>query len=244
MSIQAPETAQFYMTSPTPCPYLENREERKLFTHLRGRRSQGLHQLLADNGFRRSQNLVYRPNCESCNACMSARVVVNEFAPRKRHKRILNANRDVCAKVIAPEASDEQFDLFLRYLDMRHTGGGMTQMGEDDYQDMVEDTPVDSSLIEYRIGGSEADDGQLIGVALTDNMADGYSMVYSFFDPELTRRGLGNYMILDHIARACIGGLEYLYLGYWVQNSAKMDYKSQFRPLQVQSVETGWQFLD
>ncbi len=244
MSIQAPETTQFYMTSPTPCPYLENREERKLFTHLIGRRSQGLHQMLADNGFRRSQNLVYRPNCEACSACMSARVVVKDFVPRKRHRRIMRANRDVQANIIPTEASEEQFELFLRYLEARHSGGGMTQMGEEDYQDMVEDTPVDSCLVEYRIGGSQHDAGQLIGVALTDNMADGYSMVYSFFDPDLPRRGLGNYMILDHIGRANGVGLDYLYLGYWVQNSAKMDYKSQFRPLQIQSVETGWQFLD
>ncbi|MCF6302063.1 MAG: arginyltransferase [Devosiaceae bacterium] len=244
MSIQAPETAQFYMTSPTPCPYLENREERKLFTHLTGRRSQGLHQLLADSGFRRSQNLVYRPSCQSCSACKSARVVVGEFSPRRRHRKIINANGDICANINPPEASDEQYELFLRYLEARHNGGGMTQMGEEDYQDMVEDTPVDSSLIEYRLGATDTDDGQLVGVALTDNMSDGYSMVYSFFDPELTRRGLGNYMILDHIERARNADLNYVYLGYWVQNSPKMDYKSQFRPLQVQSIHAGWQFLD
>lgn len=120
----------------------------------------------------------------------------------------------------------------------------MTQMADEDYQDMVEDTPVDSSVIEYRIGATHDEEGQLIAVALTDNMADGYSMVYSFFDPEFSRRGLGNYLILDHIARAKEIRLEYLYLGYWVQNSPKMDYKSQFRPLQIQSVDTGWQFLD
>lgn len=244
MSLQAPENAQFYLTAPTECPYLEGKQERKLFTHLSGRRAQGLHQLLADNGFRRSQNLVYRPNCENCSACKSARVFVKGFEPNKKHRRVLKANKDVLAQVIAPEASDEQFDLFARYLAARHNSGGMTQMAEDDYQDMVEDTPVNSSLIEYRLPGTGRELGALIGVALTDNMADGFSMVYSFFDPDYSKRSLGNLMILDHISRAQQASLDFVYLGYWVQNSPKMDYKSQYRPLQVQSVTQGWQFLE
>lgn len=244
MSIQAPENAQFYLTAPTPCPYLEGKQEQKLFTHLSGRRAQGLHQLLANNGFRRSQNLVYRPNCADCSACKSARVMVQDFVPRKRHLRLIKQNQDVLAQIITPEATDEQFDLFSRYLATRHVDGGMTQMVEEDYQDMIEDTPVNSCLVEYRLKGNDDTLGKLIGVCLTDNMVDGYSMVYSFFDSSLTKRGLGNLMILDHISRAQRAGLDFVYLGYWVQNSPKMHYKSQFRPLQVQSLDQGWQFLE
>ncbi len=242
MSISAPEATRFYLTAPSPCPYLQGREERKMFTHLSGNRAQGLHQLLADNGFRRSQNLVYRPNCRDCSACMSARVCVKNFTARKRHKRIIRANRDVVAKVGHPQATDEQYEIFSRYLKARHEGGGMTNMSEEDYQDMIEDTAVDTSVVEYRLKAEKGDEnaGRLLAVCLTDNMADGYSMVYSFFDPEMSRRSPGSFLILDHIERARTNGLAYVYLGYLVEKSAKMSYKSEFRPLQVQYMDRGW----
>ncbi|VAW25116.1 Arginyl-tRNA--protein transferase [hydrothermal vent metagenome] len=240
MSLSPPEATQFYLTAPSPCPYLADREERKMFTHLLGRRSQGLHQLLADNGFRRSQNLIYRPSCENCCACMSARVCVDKFVAGKRHRRIIRANQDLEVLVVDPHASDEQFEIFSRYLNARHNGGGMTQMSEDDYQDMIEDTAVSTSVVEYRLTSHDENSGKLVAVSLSDNMVDGYSMVYSFFDPDLKTRSLGNFMVLDHIARARQASLDFVYLGYLVEGSPKMNYKSQFAPLQVQSFDYGW----
>lgn len=239
MTRQTPESAQFFLTAPSACPYLLGREERKLFTHITGRRAGALHQLLSEHGFRRSQNLVYRPACEGCTACRSVRVVAGEFAPNKRFRRIWKRNADLVAKLVPAEVTQEQYELFGRYLAERHEGGGMTQMSFSDFEFMVEDTPVDTVLIEYRLQAN----GPLVAVALSDRMDDGYSMVYSFFDPTLSARSLGNFMILDHIDRTSLEGLAYVYLGYWVEGSPKMEYKAEFSPLEVQTEHAGWRKL-
>ena len=242
MTQQVPDAAQFFLTTESECPYLDGHKERKLFTHLSGRRAQTMHALLSDHGFRRSQNLIYRPACENCAACMSARIVVPRFAPSKSQKRSQSINRDISAIAGPPHATEEQYDLFRRYLSSRHAGGGMNQMSFIDYEYMVEDTPVETAIIEYRL---ESDtDRPLVGVALTDHMPDGLSMVYSFFGPDMERRGLGNFMILEHITRASVAGLAYVYLGYWVKNSPKMAYKARFGPLEVQLGTSGWHALD
>jgi len=243
MTDQSPESTQFYLTAPMPCPYLPGLEERKLFTHLTGRRAGMLHTVLSENGFRRSQNLIYRPACEGCSACRSVRIVADGFSHSARHRRNLKRNKDVVSEEIAAKATNEQYDLFKSYLHARHEDGGMTQMSFVDYEYMVEDTPVDSKIIEYRIVNADGSVGPLVGVALSDVMIEGLSMVYSFFDTELGSRGLGNFMILDHIQRVRESGLKYVYLGYWVQNSPKMAYKASFQPLEVQSGAMGWQPL-
>ncbi len=244
MTQQLTETAQFFLTAPSTCPYLEGKEERKLFTHLGGRRAAFVHQMLTNHGFRRSQNLIYRPTCKGCDACRSARVPVAQFEARARHRRVRKKNADLHVQVGKALASREQYELFMRYLIDRHDDGGMTQMSYEDYEFMVEDTPVDSVVVEYRLPDQSLKAGQLVAVALTDLMADGYSMVYSFYDPALVSRGLGNFMVLDHIQRALRAGFCHVYLGYWVEQSPKMRYKSGFRPLQVQSEDKGWRFLE
>jgi leucyl-tRNA---protein transferase len=242
MTDQTPENTQLFLTAAMPCHYLPGRQERKLFTHLTGRRASALHHLLSDNGFRRSQNLIYRPACDGCSACQSVRIVAREFQLTPRYRRILRANQDVTVEVCAPRATAEQYGLFKRYLEARHAGGGMTQMSFVDYEYMVEDTPVQTVLVEYRQNsGSER---PLLAMALTDVMPDGLSMVYSFFDPDHARRGLGNLLILDHIKQVQMAGLNYVYLGYWVKDSPKMAYKGQFRPLEVQRGPLGWRRLD
>jgi leucyl-tRNA---protein transferase len=242
MTDQTPETTQLFLTAAMPCPYLPGKMERKLFTHLSGRRASMLHQLLSDNGFRRSQNLIYRPACEGCNACQSVRIVAGEFEPSKRFRRVVRNNSDIGVSVRPAVATAEQFELFKRYLDARHFGGGMTQMSYQDYEYMVEDTPVQSVLVEYRVLSLP---GQpLIAVALTDLMPDGLSMVYSFYDPEHAHRSLGTYLILDHIQQVRSAGLDYVYLGYWVKDSPKMAYKADYRPLDVQRGSLGWARLD
>ncbi|UJW85808.1 arginyltransferase [Devosia sp. SL43] len=242
MTDQTPETTQLFLTAAMPCPYLPGRQERKLFTHLTGRRASSLHALLSENGFRRSQNLIYRPACEGCNACQSVRIVAGEFEASGRYRRVLRNNDDIAIEVRPTTATSEQYDLFKRYLESRHAGGGMNQMSFVDYEYMVEDTPVQSVLVEYRL--RDDPDGRLIAVALTDVMPDGLSMVYSFYDPDLAHRSLGTFLILDHIAQVRSANLNYVYLGYWVKDSPKMAYKAQFRPLEVQKGTLGWCSLD
>lgn len=238
MTEHTPENTQLFLTAAMPCPYLPGRQERKLFTHLTGRRAASLHHILSDNGFRRSQNLIYRPACEGCSACQSVRIVARDFQPSGRFRRMLRANADIAIEVRPPQATSEQFDLFKRYLNARHAGGGMTQMGFLDYEYMVEDTPVQSVLVEYRL--RDHPDRPLMAVALTDVMPDGLSMVYSFFDPDQQRRSLGNFVILDHVGQALSANLSYVYLGYWVKDSPKMAYKAEFKPLEVQHGPLGW----
>ena len=242
MTDQTPETTQLFLTAAMPCPYLPGKQERKLFTHLSGRRASSLHHLLSENGFRRSQNLIYRPACEGCNACQSVRIVANDFQPSGRFRRVLRANDDIAIEVRPTTATSEQYDLFKRYLESRHAGGGMNQMSFVDYEYMVEDTPVQSVLVEYRL--RDHPDNTLVAVALTDVMPDGLSMVYSFYDPDLAQRSMGTFLILDHIAQVRSAALNYVYLGYWVKESPKMAYKALYKPLQVQRGTLGWCPLD
>jgi len=236
---------QFFLTAPSDCPYLEGQSERKVFTHLVGDKATELNDLLTQGGFRRSQNIAYRPACESCRACISVRILAGEFQPTRSMRRNKADNADLVATEYHAEPSSEQFKLFRRYLDSRHQSGGMADMSIGDYAMMVEDSHVDSRIIEYRVraegdGLQEHPAGELLAVALTDRMGDGLSMVYSFFEPDVTARSLGTYMILDHIERAQTLGLPHVYLGYWVKGSRKMEYKTRFQP-QEHLMAQGWQ---
>lgn len=230
---------QFYLTVPTPCPYLPGRMERKIFTQLHGRMAVALNDALTHAGFRRSQNIAYKPACEGCNACLSVRIRARDFHLTRSFRRVRNKNGDVVATVVPSIATEEQFNILRAYLDARHADGGMAGMTFLDYASMVEETAVRSHLVEYRLVRCGSGDGALLAVALTDVLADGLSMVYSFFDPTIRGRSLGSYMILDHIRQTRALDLPYLYLGYWVEQSEKMDYKSRFRPLEVLGPK-GW----
>lgn len=226
-----PRTPQFYVTAPQPCPYLDGRVERKLFTSLQGAEADGLNNALSQQGFRRSQNVVYRPSCTDCSSCLSARIVVEDFAPTKSQRRVLRRNGHLVQEAKTPWASEEQFDLFRRYLAGRHASGGMADMDVYEFAAMVEETPVRSRVVEYYDKKSSGD--ELTAVCLTDLLTDGLSMVYSFFEPDLDKHSLGTYLILDHVRLAREAGLKYVYLGYWVPGSPKMDYKSRFNPLEI-----------
>jgi arginine-tRNA-protein transferase len=229
-----PIAPQFYVTAPQPCPYLEGRLERKLFTALQGEGAERLNDALSKQGFRRSQNVLYRPSCAECSACLSARIRVADFTPGKSQRRILRRNARLTRRATSPWATEEQFALFRRYLDSRHATGGMADMDLFEFAAMVEETPIRSRLIEYTDATDPADPlGGLTAVCLTDVLDDGLSMVYSFFDPARDRDSLGTYVILDHIALAAELGLPYVYLGYWVPGSPKMGYKSRFDALEV-----------
>ena len=232
---------RFFVTSPAPCPYLPGRSERKVFTELRGESADELNEALSRIGFRRSQTVAYRPSCLDCQACVSVRVVADEFKPSSSQKRTLKANDDLVVSECRPWATEEQYALLRKYLAARHPGGGMAEMDESDFADMVEHTPVSSYVIEYREAGIGAEPGRLVGACLTDVQGDGLSMIYSFYDPEIEdRSGLGNYIILDHIRRAADSGLPYVYLGYWVEGSDRMQYKVRYRPLE-RLTRLGWE---
>jgi len=233
---------RFFVTSPAPCPYLPGRSERKVFTELKGPHADSLNDALSRIGFRRSQTVAYRPSCLECSACISVRVVADEFAPSSTQKRNLKRNSDLIATVCRPWSTSEQFELLQRYLGVRHPDGGMTSMEEVDFADMIEHTPVTSYVIEYREPSADGvTAGRLVGACLTDRQCDGLSMIYSFYDPEHeSRSGLGNYIILDHIRRATEMGLPYVYLGYWVEGSARMQYKVRYRPLERLG-RAGWE---
>ena len=244
MTQHSRNTPQFYLTAPSPCPYLPGHEERKVFTHLVGERAPQLNDLLTHGGFRRSQSIAYRPTCETCRACVSVRVVVDDFRPTRSMRRVLDRNSDLVAEMRVPVPTSEQYSIFRGYLDSRHRDGGMADMTVLDYAMMVEDSHVETRIVEFRRRGPDSrltgrGNGPLLGVALTDVLSDGLSMVYSFFDPDAGARSLGTFIILDHIARARRLGLPYVYLGYWVKGSKKMDYKGRFLP-QERLTGDGW----
>jgi arginine-tRNA-protein transferase len=220
---------------------LPGRSERKVFTELKGPHANALNDALGRIGFRRSQTVAYRPSCIDCNACVSVRVVSNEFRASTAQRRNLKRNADLVTTFCRPWSTAEQFELLQLYLGERHPGGGMASMDEVDFADMVEHTPVDSYLVEYREPTVDGSPGRLVGACLTDKQGDGLSMIYSFYDPDhVERAGLGNYIILDHIAQAAEIGLPYVYLGYWVEGAQRMQYKVRYRPLE-QLTRSGWE---
>lgn len=224
---------RFFVTTPAPCPYIPGRIERKVFTELSGEHAAELNDALGRIGFRRSQGVAYRPSCVGCAACVSVRVVAGEFRPNASQRKLIRRHADLEVTACKPWTTDEQFALLRRYLGVRHPGGGMAEMDDFDFADMVEQTPVDTLVVEYREPSASARPGRLVGACLTDRQADGLSMVYSFFEPdESIRQGLGTYIILDHIRRAAQSRLPYVYLGYWVEQSPRMQYKTRYQPLE------------
>jgi len=229
-----PVAPQFYVTAPQPCPYLDGRMERKLFTALQGDNATPLNDTLSKQGFRRSQNVLYRPSCAECSACMSARVRVADYEPTRSQKRIAKRNANLQRRATSPWATEEQYNLFRSYLDSRHAAGGMADMDMFEFAAMVEETPIRSRVIEYNDTSIAAEDRTgPVAACLTDILEDGLSMVYSFFEPDLSRNSPGTYLIMDHIALARELSLPYVYLGYWVPGSPKMGYKANFAGVEV-----------
>lgn len=245
MSIETNKLPQFFITGSSPCPYLPDRDERKVFTYLVGKDTHQVYDLLCSGGFRRSQNIAYRPACEGCSACISVRVPVDTFHWTKSFLRCYKRNRDLISSFCEGKAKSEHYSLFADYVDSRHQDGGMAEMTVLDFSAMVDESAVKTNLVEYRLrpdaplAGPDPQQGDLVGVALTDTLNDGLSMIYSFFDPVLEKRSMGTFMILDHIVKARQKGLPYLYLGFWIDGSRKMEYKSRFLP-QQRLGQDGW----
>ena len=230
---------RFFITTPSPCPYLRGKTERKVFTELTGQHASELNDALGRIGFRRSQGVAYRPSCIDCAACVSVRVMADRFKPNATQRKLMRRHADLEVTACKPWTTEEQYDLLRRYLNARHPVGGMVDMDEGDFADMVEQSPVKTYVIEYREPSANGRPGRLVGGCLTDQQADGLSMIYSFFDPDSERRGLGTFIILDHIQRAARAGLPYVYLGYWVEQSPRMAYKARFQPLE-RLTPSGW----
>jgi arginine-tRNA-protein transferase len=233
---------EYYITAPSPCPYLEGQVERKVFAYLGGPQAPMLNSMLSQRGFRRSQNIIYRPACDACSACTPVRIIVGEFEMTRARRRTLRRNADLTRLIRSPKATSDQFSILRGYLDTRHPDGGMAEMTVLDFASMVEETAVDTAMIEYQ-RRDEAGRETLLACALSDRLADGLSMVYSFFEPDEEWRSLGAFMILDHVALARELGLPYVYLGYWVDGSPKMDYKRSYQPLERLTPQ-GWARLE
>ncbi len=239
MSVQSRSfPISFMVTTEVPCPYLPDRMERKIITELSGSHAGELFELLSRAGFRRSHSIAYRPACSACQACVPVRVVVDEFSPSRSMRRVMVRNADLVPEMKPPHPTQEQYQLFSRYLEVRHNDGEMVGMGPQDYASMVADSSIDTRMIEFRDGQR-----QLIAACLTDWSSDGISAVYSFFAADQARNSLGSFVVLSLIEMARAAGLPYLYLGYWVNGSQKMDYKRRFQPLERYG-QDGWTRLD
>ena len=240
MTDQSFKFPRFFVTAPSPCPYVPGRFERKVFTDLKRGDAPEMNEALARIGFRRSQNIVYRPSCDNCSACVSVRVAAREFIPSASQKRLLRRHADLEVFACEPWSTEEQFDLLQAYVGHRHPRGGMAMMDAYDFADMIEQTPVETVVVEYREPSVDAQPGRLVGACLTDKQSDGLSMVYSFYLPDdETRRGIGTFIILDHIVRSARAGLPYVYLGYWIEGCERMAYKTRFAPVEMLTAQ-GW----
>ena len=224
----------FFSTSPLPCPYLPGRNEQRLVTELIGRNALDMHDRLSDGGFRRSHSIAYAPACPACDACAAVRVLAQDFNASRSQQRTWNKNKDLSAEETPAVATQEQYTLFSRYQRHRHGDGDMSRMDFVDYQALIEDTPVKTTLVEFRDSK-----GRLVAACLTDMMDTGLSAVYSFFDPDLPSRSLGTHMILWLIERARSLELSHVYLGFWIAESSRMAYKAKFRPIEIKRSE-GW----
>lgn len=228
----------FFTTAPLPCPYIAGRLERKIVTELNGPDAEVLHEALSRAGFRRSHSIAYTPACPGCSACIPVRIVAGQFHPDRTMRRLARLNADLTARIVPARATAEHFRLFARYQESRHAGGDMAMMGFYDYRSMVEDSPIDTFLVEFRTA-----DEVLMGVCLADHMSDGLSAVYSFFEPDLPQRSLGTQMVVWLVEESLRRGLPYVYLGYWIAESRKMSYKSRFQPLEAFG-PNGWRLLE
>ncbi len=222
-----PRLRRFYSTDLAPCPYLSGRQERRLVALVEGERGNERLDLLTEAGFRRSQGYLYKPVCPGCRACVPVRIVVEEFRAGRSFRRVSARNRDLVGREVAASGTDEQFDLFHRYLRHRHQDGGMVRMDRQAYSEMVDTAPASTRLVEFR-----DPEGRLTAVSLTDRLRSGLSGVYKFYEPTVPQRSLGTFIILWHVQRARELGLPFVYLGYWIGESRKMAYKARFAPLE------------
>lgn len=216
-----------YLSMPHPCSYLSGRMSTILFVDPQRTLNAGEYGLFVRQGFRRSGDLVYRPHCQGCNACVPVRVPVREFQASRGQRRVWNRNADIAVIEAPARFEPAHFDLYQRYQAGRHPESGMNDADPEKYLGFLASREMDTAFFELRAGN------RLLGVAVADLLPDGLSAVYTFYDPSLPQRGLGVYAVLWEIAETARRGLEYLYLGYWIAESPKMAYKTRYRPIEM-----------
>ena len=228
---------RFFTTPAHDCSYLDGKQAITLFADPLARIDKDLYSSLSAVGFRRSGNHIYRPYCQNCNACIPVRVPVRQFSEKRRYRRVRQRNRDITIERCIPDLNEEYFDLYNRYITARHSDGDMYPASRDQFQSFLVEGRPEASFYEYRASG------KLLAVAVADELNDGLSAIYTFFEPELPERSLGVYSILRLIETSRQLGLEFLYLGYWIRQCQKMSYKMDYKPLQIY-VNNSWINVD
>lgn len=218
---------RFFQTPGHECSYLQDREARMIFVDPSTRLNSKIYSQLALIGFRRSGLYLYKPRCQSCNECTPIRIPVNTFSMSRSQRRIWKKNRDLTSHMVDSRFRGEHYALYERYLKSRHPGGGMDDVTPEKYKSFLCCHWLSTRFIEFRL------DQQLVGVAVTDLMADELSALYTFFDPDLGHRSLGTYAILWQTHAALDFNMKWVYLGYWIKDCNKMNYKTSFRPHEI-----------
>ncbi|MGJ8689933.1 MAG: arginyltransferase [Gammaproteobacteria bacterium] len=227
---------QFYQTSPHPCSYLPDREARTIFLDPAVPLSKALYSRMLTAGFRRSGDHLYRPGCETCQACVSCRVQVQNFTLSRRFKRVTKRNQDLVSKELTSLDDPAIYALYSHYIETRHTDGDMYPPSPEQYQNFIETRTESTKFFGFY------EQSRLLAVSVIDELDHGLSAMYTFFDPELNKRSLGSYIILWQIEKARQLNLPYVYLGYWVKDCDKMRYKTDFQPLEM-FVGNGWELF-
>ena len=230
------EPPKLYLSAPHPCPYIEPETASTVLLDPSFKVDNTLFSVLIKSGFRRSGDTVYRPHCRNCNACVSVRIPAREFIPNRSQTRTRKRNSDLKSTMVPASFQEEHFDLYCRYQNWRHTGDIMDHSDPDRYREFMVDSTVETVFIEYRL------DDKLVGLSVCDLPDDGMSAVYTFFDPLMPKRSIGTFAILTQLEYVREMGLDWLYLGYWIEDCKKMSYKTQFKPI-FGFIKKEWQLL-
>lgn len=227
---------KFYATQPHPCSYLPEEQATTLFLDPSQPMDMSVYAELSEMGFRRSGEHLYRPHCQQCSACIPARIPARDFQPNRQQRRILKRNEDLQVQAVRPVFSEEHYALYARYIERRHADGDMYPPSREQFSTfLVRELPC-SFFYEFRLAG------RLLAIAVTDVLPNGMSAIYTFYDPDEERRSLGRFAILWQIGETARRNLDAVYLGYWIKNCRKMNYKTQYRPIEL-FVNQRWTLL-